>query len=417
VPKEPSLDPSQKRLVVQVEDHPLSYAGFQGTTPEGQYGAGEVHIWDSGTYDNLLPGKTVAEGIAAGKFEFTLHGKKLQGRFALVRMSGKGRTRKENWLLIKGKDEFARPEKQSVKEHQANPPSRAPRNPRKRAAPQAAPPEGGVELTNLDKVMYPDAGITKGDVIDYYRRVSSRLLPHLKDRPATLERLPDGLEGPRFWQKNTPASYPDWIPRVELPTETGKLVRYVLVNDEETLLYLVNQGVLTFHVGFSRVEDLDRPDFVLFDLDPGEASFADAVRVAGELHKVLKEEGSQAFIKTSGKTGLHVLVPWTQPGGHVEVRAWALGVAGRVVEVLPEQATTERSKAKRGKRVYVDVMQNALGKHVVPPYVLRAVPGAPVSTPLTWRELTPDLDPARFNLKTIFRRLSRQKHDPLAGLM
>jgi bifunctional non-homologous end joining protein LigD len=244
-------------------------------------------------------------------------------------------------------------------------------------------------------------------------------VPFLRDRPATLERLPDGVGGraPHFWQKNTPASYPAWIPRAELPSVEGKTVSYALVNDRDTLLYLVNQGTLTFHVWFSRTEDLDRPDFVLFDLDPGQAAFTDAVDVANELHGILTDEGVQAYVKTSGKTGLHVVTPWDEEGGYDEARAWAEGVAGRVAEALPNQATTEPSKAKRGRRVYVDVMQNARGRHAVPPYVLRAVPGATVSTPLSWCEVTPDLDPGRFTLKTIFGRLGRQKQDPMAELV
>jgi bifunctional non-homologous end joining protein LigD len=170
----------------------------------------------------------------------------------------------------------------------------------------------GVEVTNPDKVMYPDAGITKGEVFDYYRRVAPRLLPFLKDRPITLERLPDGLgEGkPHFWQKNTPGSYPAWLPRIELPSGRGKTVPYALVNDLNSLLYLVNQGTLTFHPWLSRLADLYRPDFVLFDLDPGPASFADACVVARRVRDELKREGHEAVVKTSGKTGLHVLVPW-----------------------------------------------------------------------------------------------------------
>jgi bifunctional non-homologous end joining protein LigD len=273
-------------------------------------------------------------------------------------------------------------------------------------------------VTHPERVYYPDAGITKGDVFEFYRRIAPRLLPHLRDRPCTLERYPEGI-GPgvkRFYQKNTPASYPDWIPVAELPTERGEPVRYALVNDLATLLYLVNQGTLTFHPWFSRVQDLDRPDFVLFDLDPGEATFADAVAVARHLHGVLRGEKVEAFVKTSGKTGLHILTRWEREGDYDESRAWALELAERVVEGLPEVATVERSKAKRGARVYVDVMQNAKGRHAVPPYVLRAVPGAPVSTPLDWREVTAELDPRAFNLKTIFGRLARKKRDPLAGL-
>jgi bifunctional non-homologous end joining protein LigD len=438
VPKEPSIDPAQKRLAVHVEDHPLAYADFKGTIPEGQYGAGKVTIWDKGTYENLLGEKpvpkTLTEGIEEGRLELMLHGKKLRGRFALIRMGGRMRG-KDNWLLIKIKDELAQPEPSADGRTDGKAKTKSRRGtvapPSANVGQDSAPVGFGqvrkpvlrspkVTFTNLDKIMYPDDGITKGEVIDFYRRISRRLLPYLRDRPATLERLPDGLgngRAPHFWQKNTPTSYPDWIARAELPSEGGKTVHYVLVNNQETLLYLVNQGTLTFHVGCSRLEDLDRPDFVLFDLDPGQAAFADAVSVANELHSVLKAEGSKAFVKTSGKTGLHLLVPWTAEGGYDQARAWALEMAERVALALPAQATTERSKAQRGRRVYVDVMQNAKGKHVVPPYVLRPVPGASVSTPLSWREVTAALDPARFNLKTIFRRLAREKRDPMVDLL
>jgi bifunctional non-homologous end joining protein LigD len=425
VPRGPSLDPAEKRLAVRVEDHPLGYASFEGTIPEGAYGAGEVKIWDRGTYDNLLAQEprpqTVAEGIEAGRLEVALHGQRLEGEFTLVRMKGKGKGGKENWLLIKRNDAFACPGEAGggrptpkAKPAKSGKASRAAAG--GKSAPEPAP--RAVEVTHPERVYYPDEGFTKADVFEFYRKIAPHLLPYLRDRPCTLERYPEGIgEGARrFYQKNAPDYYPDWVPVAELPTERGKPVRYVLVNDTETLLYLVNQGTLTFHPWFSRVEDLDRPDFVLFDLDPGEATFADAVAVARQLHGVLKAEKVEAFVKTSGKTGLHILTRWEAEGGYDEARAWALGVAGRVVEGLPEAATVERSKAKRGARVYVDVMQNARGHHAVPPYVLRAVPGAPVSTPLEWREVTPELDPKAFNLKTIFRRLARKKRDPLAGL-
>src|SRR5262249_17259487 len=163
------------------------------------------------------------------------------------------------------------------------------------------------EVTHPDRVIDPSTGATKRDVFDYYRRIAPRLLPHLKDRPATLERLPEGLTGPdapHFWQKHTPDAYPARIAPVGLPPQTRKPARYALVNDAETLLYLVNQGTLTFHVWFSRVADLDRPDFVLFDLDPGRATWDDAVAVAGALHGILDGEGIESLVKTSGKTGL-----------------------------------------------------------------------------------------------------------------
>jgi bifunctional non-homologous end joining protein LigD len=409
VPRGPSLDPSQKRLAVRVEDHPLAYAKFKGTIPEGQYGAGEVFLWDQGTYENLLEaGQSVTDGIAAGRLEFALHGKKLNGRFSLVRMKGKQRGGKDNWLLFKRTDEFARPEAGG----KDPPPPRAP------APKPKAPPPGQLSFTHTDKVLFPDLGITKADVLNFYTRIAPRLLPHLRDRPVTLERLPEGLgEGkPHFWQKNTPAQYPPWVRRVEVPSEAGKPVSYALVDDLETLLYLVNQGALTFHVWSSRVGSLDTPDFVLFDLDPGPAPFADVVAVARALHELLGAEGAEAFVKTSGKSGLHVLVAWRGAGGYAEARDWARGIAERLASDMPDKATAEVRKAKRGGKVYVDTLQNARGHHAVPPYVLRAVPQATVSTPLRWRELTPALDPASFNLRTIFRRLARQKADPMAGL-
>jgi bifunctional non-homologous end joining protein LigD len=431
VPKEPSMDPGDKRLAVQVEDHPLDYANFEGDIPEGQYGAGHVEIWDHGTYENLMAEKavpqSVTEGIDAGKLEFVLHGKKLRGQFALVCMHGRGRG-KDNWLLIKMKDQFARPE-------DGTPDKRAASTARKPAAGtrtgsralartsgrrSSSSPAVSVQLTHGDRVIYPDIGATKADVFDFYQRIADRLLPFLRDRPITLERLPDGLaskDAPHFWQKDTPAHYPNWIPRAELPTDKGKIVHYALANDVTTLLYLVNQGTLTFHVWLSRVQQLDRPDFVLFDLDVGQAAFADAVAVAHALRDTLRKHDIEPVLKTSGKAGLHVLMPWSEAGDYDRARAWAHGVAGTIAQAMPEQATVEIRKAKRGRRVYIDTLQNARGHHAVPPYVLRAVPAASVSTPLAWRELTPDLDPKQFNIKTIFRRLSRQKADPMKPLL
>jgi bifunctional non-homologous end joining protein LigD len=417
VTNEPSLDPAVKRLAVRVEDHPLAYAGFSGTIPGGQYGAGEVSIWDHGTFENLDPGRTLAEGLKAGKLGFVLHGTRLKGRFSLVRMRGQGK--RENWLLIKGRDEYARAGTAAAGAvpRPAHKRARTKRDPEVSRAQGASAPEE-VEITHPDKVLYPEDGITKADVIAYYRAVAPRLLPFLKDRPVTLERLPEGIgEGrPHFWQKNTPASYPSWIPRAELETERGKAISYALVNDLPTLLYLVNQGTLTFHPWLSRVGSLDHPDLVLFDLDPGEAPFADAVLVARKLHEELTGEGREAVVKTSGKTGLHVLVPWRDGGGYEEARGWAQGVAARVAEALPGAATVEIRKARRGGRVYIDVLQNARGHHAVPPYVLRPVPGAAVSTPLRWSELKAGLDPRRFTIRTVLARLARLKEDPLAPL-
>ena len=174
----------------------------------------------------------------------------------------------------------------------------------------------------------------------------------------------------------------------------------------------MNQGTLTFHPWLSRLPHLDRPDFVLFDLDPGVSHFANVVAVAKQLHEILENGKVEAFIKTSGKSGLHVLVPWSRDGDFDAARSWAAEIAHRLVESQPDLATVETRKANRSGRVYVDVMQNARGHHVVPPYVLRPVPGAAVSTPLNWREVKDDLDPSKFNLKTVPARIARQQRDP-----
>src|SRR5262245_2324002 len=224
VPKVPTLDPSQKRLAVHVEDHPLDYAYFQGQIPTGQYGAGDVSIWEHGTYENRLALKrttmTVTQGIAAGLVEVFLQGKKLKGGFALVRLHGRDGG-KDNWLLIKMKDEFARPGSETESNgaaKAATPTSTPKKNPK--ATPNATPRKMPV-LTHPDKVIFPESGITKAEVFEFYKKIAPRLLPHVRDRPATLERLPEGVtqEGPHFWQKNAPEYYPSWIQRAELPTK------------------------------------------------------------------------------------------------------------------------------------------------------------------------------------------------------
>jgi bifunctional non-homologous end joining protein LigD len=269
---------------------------------------------------------------------------------------------------------------------------------------------GNGAFTHVEKVMFPEKGYTKGDLLGYYEAVADLLIPHLAGRPLTLERLPGGVgrDAPHFWQKNTPEHYPKSIERAPLRDKTGKQVDYALVNDREALLYLVNQGTITFHVWPSRVGSLDRPDYVLFDLDPGERPFADAVRVAKEVRHALQAQGVESFPKTSGKSGIHVLVPWGQDGDYDAARAWALEVAGDVVGRVPDVATLERRIDARGGRLYLDVMQNVRGHHVVAPYVVRAVAGATVSTPLDWGELNGRLSPARFDLKTGVKRFREQ---------
>lgn len=264
-----------------------------------------------------------------------------------------------------------------------------------------------IEFTSLDKILFPEIGVTKGEVLQYYERVSGDLLPYLQDRPVSLQRMPQGIGGPLFWQKNTPDHYPSWIKRARLESETGKCIEYALVNDLETLMYLVNQGAITFHPYSSRIGSLDCPDFVVFDLDPAENNFKDVMKVALTLRKILAEWEVEATVKTSGKRGLHVQTDWDHRlGGHDKAREWAMHIAKELVLTLPECTTVERRIADRRGRIYVDVIQNAKGHHLVPPWVIRATPLATVATPLEWSELTARLDPREFNVRTVFDRLS-----------
>ncbi|MBI3543476.1 MAG: hypothetical protein HY075_09415 [Deltaproteobacteria bacterium] len=252
----------------------------------------------------------------------------------------------------------------------------------------------------MDKMMFPEVGVTKRHLLLYYEKVAPKLLPQLKNRPMTLERLPNGVGGPHFWQKNTPDYFPSWIPRAVLPTADGKPVRYALVNELDALLYLVDQGTVTFHPYLSTIDRLDRPDFVLFDLDPGTRGFRSAVEVALVLRAVLAERELEATVKTSGMSGLHVLVPWKGEGGYDEAREWAMHVARDAVVTTGKLATTERLKSRRHGRLYVDVVQNARGHHVVAPYSVRATPWATVSTPLDWSEVDARLDPRDFTVRS-----------------
>jgi bifunctional non-homologous end joining protein LigD len=388
VTKEPSLDPSIKRLAVEVEDHPLEYAKFEGHIPEGQYGGGDVEIWDKGTFEGP---EDFAYSYQNGKIHFKLHGKRLKGDFTLVRMALHAVGSKPQWLLIKSKED--KKDSQATKK---------------------------VVFTHEDKIMFPEKGITKGNVLEYYREIAPYLLPYLKDRPVTLERIPEGLlepDSPRFWQKNTPNYYPDWIPRAELISETGKPVRYALVNDLDTLLYLVNQGALTFHIWASTIHHLDRPDFVLFDLDPGEAPFRQVVLLAQELHRLLEAKGVPSYLKSSGKAGLHVLTPWTHIGNHDDARAWASEIGTELEKQSTDIATLERAKHKREGKIYIDIMQNAKGHHFVPPFALRTVPGATISMPLRWSELSARLQPDRYDLKYVLKNLHDHQSDPMKDLL
>ena len=260
---------------------------------------------------------------------------------------------------------------------------------------------GGIEPSNLDKVFWPEAGLTKGDLIHYFDRVSRFLLPALRDRPLSLKRYPDGINGFSFFQKNTPSYAPDWVSTVTLRAESAKRdVAYTLCNTKRTLLWLANQAAVELHPWPSRVDRLERPDYLVMDLDPPEEGFGAAVEAAFVVKEVLDGLGLEAATKTSGAKGVHVYVPVERRYGYPEVRAAANEIARRVEEKVPERTTTEFRLADRGNRVYLDAGRNAPGAHIIAPYSPRARPAATVSFPVAWDELR-SISPEDFTIRNV----------------
>jgi bifunctional non-homologous end joining protein LigD len=273
-----------------------------------------------------------------------------------------------------------------------------------------------VALTNLKKKFWPD-GTTKGDLVGFYERIAPLLLPYLCDRPLVLTRYPDGIEGKFFFQKDAPVYVPDWV-RTEVihAKDVDRDIRYFVIDDADMLRYVANMGTIPLHVWSARVASLDRPDWMVLDLDPKEAPFAHVVQVARALKKILDDLELPSYPKTSGATGLHVLLPMGQRYTHEEVRTFARLLATMVVETLPEISTVVRSIKGRGGKVYVDFGQNGHGNTIVAPYSVRPLPGAPASCPLRWDEVNARLDPARFTIRTIPERFE-EMDDPLAPVL
>lgn len=283
-----------------------------------------------------------------------------------------------------------------------------------------APPDAEqrvVRLSNLKKVFWPDEGYTKGDLIAYYDTVAPLMLPYLKERPAVLTRYPDGIKGKSFFQKDAPVFVPDWI-RTEsvYSKDSDRDIRFFVIDDAETLRYVANMGTIPIHMWSSRAGSLEKPDWLVLDLDPKGAPFAHVVEVARAVHDLLEELELPSHPKTSGQAGLHILIPLGRRYTHEECRTFARLLATLVQHAKPEISTLARPLHARGGKVYVDWGQNGHGITIVAPYSLRPVPGASASCPLRWNEVNGKLDPARFNLRTLPKRFEKMD-DPLAGVL
>lgn len=445
VPKGPTLDPSIKRLAVETEDHPISYLYFEGRIPEGSYGAGEHLMWDTGTFELLDRDKNAHEQYKKGRLNFRLKGKKLNGVFSLVKMDGRG---ERQWLLIKARDEFAEDgwqlklrldtdEKARVWHEMMEGKTSKKSNPKKHYEKRSVKKirtkgdaetipaeeffakrklEGNVNvkvgkdivaLSNLHKVFWEDEGYTKGDLIRYYYQVSDYILPHLKDRPLIMKRYPDGIKGFSFHQHDV-----DEVPRyartVNLIAVEGHNIDYLVCNNTATLLYMANLGAVERHPWHSRIRNIDKPDWFVFDLDPGKGvEFQTICEVALSLRDALDEMGLKSYVKTSGSRGLHVYVPVKPKYTYEEIEKLAENIAAKVAEENPKVATIERSMKKRETgQIYVDYLQNARGKSVVAPYSVRPRAGATVSAPLEWKEVEQKkIKMENFTIRNMLRRI------------
>ncbi|MEG3626688.1 non-homologous end-joining DNA ligase [Streptomyces poriticola] len=279
-----------------------------------------------------------------------------------------------------------------------------------------------VEIRRPDKVLFPAGDgaaeeYTKGDLVAYYRAVAPYMLPHLRGRPLMLERHPDGLDGPRFMQKNTPDSFPDWITRVEVPKEGGT-VRHTVCDDTATLVYLAGQASLTLHRWLSkadRPDRIDRPDRMVFDLDPARDDFEEVRRAAVLLGELLDRLRLPSAPMTTGSRGVHLVVPLTGQQDFDEVREFARDVADTLAAAHPGELTTAARKKDRGDRLYLDVQRNAYAQTAVAPFTVRARPGAPVATPVTWDQLhDPDLHARSW---TVADAVAQARTRPWAGVM
>jgi bifunctional non-homologous end joining protein LigD len=267
-------------------------------------------------------------------------------------------------------------------------------------------------------VFWPKQGYTKGDLIRYYETIAEWMLPYLKDRPVVLTRYPDGIDGKSFFQKDAPAFAPPWIRTEKIYAEdVNRDIAYFILESPEAIAYMANMGAIPIHIWSSHLPRLERPDWLLFDIDPKNSTTEKAVIVATETGAVLREVGMRPYVKTSGQMGIHVVVGLVPEYTYEQARMFSEMVAQVVLQRIPESATLVRDHAARKGRPYIDYMQLGQGKTIAAPFAVRPVNGASVSAPITWDELTPSLDPTHWNIKTMPALMARYKNDPFLGAL
>jgi bifunctional non-homologous end joining protein LigD len=463
VPKGPTLDPSVRRQAIRTEDHPIEYYEFEGVIPKGEYGGGDVIVWDWGHWTPAKDGDP-ARALAKGELHFDLDGERLRGRFVLVRTDRSGqRSGKEQWLLLHKHDEHAvegwdaESLPASVKSGRTNdqvaqapdalwrsdvPASEAEQKLRP-DIPTWDPPsddeladldalrkEGSwelqgqdVRLTNLDKVLFPgrdgEPPVTKRDLIRYAAQIGPWLLPYLWDRPVNLHRYPNGVDKPGFWHKEVPSHAPDWLTTWHNDEADPDETQWYFVPDSlPALVWLANYGAIELNPWTSSVRDPHEPSWALIDVDPGPRTSWDELVLLTTLYRTALEHlGVVGQPKVTGKRGIQVWVPIA--GGYTfeDTRGWVDTISRAIGRTVPELVAWEWTKSDRKGLARLDYTQNAINKTLIAPFSTRPSPGAPVSVPIEWDELDDEeLRSDRWTIRTVLDRLAAQG-DPLRRLV
>ncbi|MFL6109367.1 MAG: DNA polymerase ligase N-terminal domain-containing protein, partial [Marmoricola sp.] len=451
VPKGPTLDPKARRLAMHVEDHPIEYLLFEGVIPSGQYGGGDVIVWDTGTWEPVKTDDPRA-AVDAGELHADVHGQKLRGRFVLVRHEKNG---DNGWMLLHKRDEHAvqgwDPEEhpRSVVSGRTNDevkadPDRVWRSGAPVAEaevsllPEPAPAEAidelagfgkqgtwevfgrSLKVTNLDKVLFPgDPPITKRELLAYTARIAPIALPYLKDRALNLHRYPDGSQAKGFWHKQRPSHAPQWLGAWENgEADEGETTTYVVPDEPAALVWAANFGALEWHPWTSRTSEPHEPTYALIDLDPGERTSWEELLTLARLHRTALEHlGVTARAKVTGSRGIQICIPIIAGYTFDDTRAWVEKLSKTVGRVVPELVSWKWEVKARGGLARLDYTQNAINKTLVAPYSPRPRYGAPVSVPIGWDELDdPDLQPDRWTIRTVLDRIA-ERGDPFRALL